>query len=380
MPGETRDVAGLSGESASFRVMTFATKGAGTNEEDRVRGLLERFDPDVFPFDRRRKIAMFFALLRRFQTRRWDLVVMEGTGVAGGLAIVIGRWLARIPYVVSTGDAVTPFMAARSRWLAVPFAIYERMLYASSSGVIGWSPYLAGRALTLAAPRAITAAGWAPYVRTAEELAVARAHVRDRLGIPADALVVGIAGSLAWTRRYRYCYGGELVRAIGRVRRRDVRVLIVGDGSGRSYLERLAADAGERRVVFTGSVPQCEIPDYLAAMDVGSLPQSVDGVGSFRYTTKLSEYLAAALPVVTGQTPVAYDLDEGWLWRLPGSAPWDPRYVAALAAFIESLTPTAIDAKRVAVPRALAEFDRARQVARVTRFIMDILDVDRRSA
>ena len=61
-------------------------------------------------------------------------------------------------------------------------------------------------------------------------------------------------------------------------------------------------------------------------MDVASLPQSVDGVGSFRYTTKLSEYLAARLPVVTGEIPLAFDLDDGWMWRLPGDAPWEERY------------------------------------------------------
>ena len=60
------------------------------------------------------------------------------------------------------------------------------------------------------------------------------------------------------------------------------------------------------------------MPDYLCAFDVGSLSQSVDPVGSFRYTTKLSEYLAVGLPVITGEAPVAYDLDEGYLWRVPG--------------------------------------------------------------
>jgi hypothetical protein len=49
---------------------------------------------------------------------------------------------------------------------------------------------------------------------------------------------------------------------------------------------------------------------------------SVDQVGSFRYTTKLSKYLAFGLPVITGQIPLAYDLDDGWIWRLAGDAPW----------------------------------------------------------
>src|SRR5204863_4201797 len=96
--------------------------------------------------------------------------------------------------------------------------------------------------------------------------------------------------------------------------------LLVGDGSGRARLEARAAGLPAGRVVFTGRVPQDELPAYYSAMDVGSLPQSVDRVGSFRYTTKLSEYLAFRLPVVTGHIPLAYDLDGGWLWRLPGAA------------------------------------------------------------
>ena len=38
---------------------------------------------------------------------------------------------------------------------------YERLLMRLSAGCIAWSPYLAGRALTLGAPRAMTAASWA---------------------------------------------------------------------------------------------------------------------------------------------------------------------------------------------------------------------------
>ena len=54
-----------------------------------------------------------------------------------------------------------------------------------------------------------------------------------------------------------------------------------------------------------------EVVDYLAAFDLASLPQSVDRVGSFRYSTKLCEYLAVGLPIITGQIPAAYDLDAG---------------------------------------------------------------------
>ncbi|TMQ35357.1 MAG: glycosyltransferase family 1 protein [Planctomycetota bacterium] len=127
-------------------------------------------------------------------------------------------------------------------------------------------------------------------------------------------------------------------------------------------------------MLLTGRVPRDQVPDYLAVMDVASLPQSVDQVGSFRYTTKLSEYQAAGLPIITGQIPLAYDLGGPWLWRLPGKAPWDERYLQALAVVMQQISPAELKTKKEAVPRQLPEFDRPRQVERVTAFVTDLLN------
>jgi glycosyltransferase involved in cell wall biosynthesis len=298
---------------------------------------------------------------------------MEGTGIIGGLALILGRFLLGVPYVVSSGDAVGPFVARRAWWAGPFFAAYERALCRFSAGFIGWTPYLVGRALTFGAQRAMTAAGFAPFHRTAAEREEARTAVRKELGIPKDAYVFGLVGSLVWNRQVRYCYGMELVAA--RVLAScDVHVLVVGDGTGLPRLRELAGRQLGCHVHLPGRVTQDRVPDYLAAMDVLSLPQSVDRVGSFRFTTKLSEYLAAGSPVVTGQIPLAYDLDDGWLWRLPGDAPWDRRYINALAALMESLTPNELHLKRARMPAAPPEFDESSQVRRVTQFIHDILD------
>jgi hypothetical protein len=356
------------------RVLLFATQGAGGSEETRIRDLLQGQFSEIFPFDRSHKVRSFWRLLRLICSHRPALVVMEGTGLAGGLALLLGRLLAGVHYVVSSGDAVGPWVGTHYPLLGPLFGCYERILCCWCAGFIGWTPYLAGRAMTFGAPRAITAAGWAPYARSPEADGGVRSKVRKRLGIPEDALVMGIAGALIWNRRVGYCYGAELVRAAALVRRPNFCVLIVGDGTGKKRLEQMAGEEAGRTVFFTGRVPQSELPDYFAAMDVSSLPQSVDSVGNFRYTTKLSEYLAARLPVVTGQISFAYDLDSGWLWRLPGKAPWSNCYIQALAALIDHLTPEEIEAKRCAIAISLNEFDRERQVARATAFIRDILE------
>jgi hypothetical protein len=353
-------------------VLVFATQGHGGNDEARILALLKGVSPELFPFDRTRKFRMFWRLLSTIRRTKPDLVVMEGTGVAGGAALVLARLLFGRRYVVSSGDAVGPWVGGRVRLLGPVFGLYERILCRLASGFIGWTPYLVGRALTFGTRRAMTAAGWAPFHSAPEQRAADRVRMRAALGIPAENLVVGITGSLVWSGRYGYCYGWELVEAARRVRRSDATFLVIGDGNGRARLEARAKGLPAGRVVFTGRVPQADLPAYYAAMDVASLPQSVDRVGSFRYTTKLPEYLAMGLPVVTGETPLAYDFDGGWLWRLPGAAPWAAEYIAALAALIDGLDSKELAAKQVAVPTDPPEFRYSDQAARAEAFIHDL--------
>lgn len=361
------------------RLLAVATQGAGGDDEQRLRGLLEGWDVQYFPFDRSAKWRSFRELLRAIRAMRPELVILEGTGWAGGLAVILSKWAHGAPYVVSSGDAVGPFVRSIAGPIAGwAFERYERALYRHAVGFIGWTPYLVGRALTFGAPRGMTAAGWAPFSRTADELAAARVAVRARWSIPNEALVIGLVGSLAWNGRKHYAYGLELVEAAHRARRPDLWFMIVGDGDGRPRLEQRAAETASSHVVFTGRVPRDQVPDHLAAFDLASLPQSADRVGSFRYTTKLSEYLAARLPVVTGPVPLAYDLNDGWAWRLNAPFPWTTAYADALAALLDGLQPEDLAAHRRAVPEHRPEFDRHAQHARVTAFLSDLQVARRR--
>jgi glycosyltransferase involved in cell wall biosynthesis len=354
----------------SARVICFATQGQGHIESERIVALLEHVGTEEFAFDRARKLRSAVALARLIHARRPQLVVMEGTGTAGGLVLLATRALLGTPYVVSSGDAVGPFLGLRSRLLGLLGGAYERLLCRRSAGFVGWTPYLVGRALTFGAPRAMTAAGWT----RGEPASSARARIRAELGVPDDGIVIGLAGSLHWNERVGYVYGAELVQAVRRSSRRDVFACIVGDGDGLERLRELAGEELGARVLLPGRVAPEQVPDYLSAFDAGSLSQSVDGVGSFRYTTKLSEYLAVGLAVITGEAPLAYDLDEGYLWRLPGSAPWSATYVDALTELLTGLDRDEIECRRAAA-RAVsgAVFDRAAQQRRMAAFVEDIL-------
>jgi hypothetical protein len=354
----------------STQILCLATHGEDHLDAERLRYLLEPLSPQSYPFDHARKLRSAVGLARVVRTQRPSLVVMEGTGLAGGITLLALSFVSRVPFVVASGDAVGPYLGLRSRLAGILGGLYERLLCRRCAGYIGWTPYLVGRAITFGARHAMTAQGW-PRGHASDG---ARETIRKQLGIPEDALVVGLTGSLNWRARIGYAYGAELVRAMHDVKRRDVVVCIVGDGPGRERLIEMAGQDLGARIIIPGRVPPEDVADHLAAFDVASLPQSVDGVGSFRYSTKLSEYLAAGLPIITGQIPAAYDLIGESCWRLPGQTPWSDTYVAAMVELLEGLSAPAIAERREAVRRRSDDtFDQLAQQRRTTEFISDIL-------
>jgi len=117
-------------------------------------------------------------------------------------------------------------------------------------------------------------------------------EARASLGLAGDAAVVGIVATLRSWKGHRY-----LLQAIAAMDRRDVLVLVVGDGPQRAALEALACELGlAERVRFAGN--QGDVAPWMRAMDVFCLPSYAnEGVPQ-----ALMQAMACALPVVT--TPV----------------------------------------------------------------------------
>jgi glycosyltransferase involved in cell wall biosynthesis len=141
-------------------------------------------------------------------------------------------------------------------------------------------------------------------------------------------LTIGFAGSLKpW-------HGlATLAEAFARLRRGDVRLLIVGDGPGRVELEADLAARGLRSAAhFAGAVPPGDVPSWLVSMDVAVAPYPP--LERFYFSPlKVYEYLATGLPVVVSRVGQVEDVirhEVSGLLVPPGDA-------AALAAAIERL-------------------------------------------
>ena len=123
-------------------------------------------------------------------------------------------------------------------------------------------------------------------------------QLKQDLGLN-DSFVIGLIGHMVWSEQYEFCYGWDIIEAMAELKDLPVKALLIGDGDGRSKLEKRIKELGlEDRFVLTGLVPYQKLPEYLAVMDIGVSTQTNDLPGKVRTTGKLPLYLAYNLYVM----------------------------------------------------------------------------------
>ncbi len=150
-------------------------------------------------------------------------------------------------------------------------------------------------------------------------------------------LTIGLVGSSIWSERLKTCYGLELVETLRRLRRRPVRGVMIGSGSGIEVLQRYCQEHGlTDRIEFLGHVPYDQLPEQLARIDVCLSTQTNDLPGQVRTTGKLPLYLAAGKYILASRVgEAARILPEEMLVEYHGTS--DPDYPARLAERLEVL-------------------------------------------
>ena len=120
-------------------------------------------------------------------------------------------------------------------------------------------------------------------------------EIRNRCGLE-DSKVVIYIGTLDKIRRLEV-----LIHAFSKVRenKKNVKLLMIGDGTDKSNLERLASDLGIKDdLIFTGHVHFDEIPNYIASADIGVSPVPPLDFYKLSSPIKMFEYMAVGKPVV----------------------------------------------------------------------------------
>jgi glycosyltransferase involved in cell wall biosynthesis len=145
-------------------------------------------------------------------------------------------------------------------------------------------------------------------VEAYRDVAADRAGVRARLGLPADAFVVGTVGRLG-----RQKAPLDLLAAFERLvaARRDAHLVLVGDGPQRDEVVAAVSRGGlEGRVHLTGL--RRDVPELLRAFDVFALASHWEGLPRV-----FPQAMAAGLPIVATRVDGAPEAiapgENGWL-------------------------------------------------------------------
>ena len=141
---------------------------------------------------------------------------------------------------------------------------------------------------------------------------VAKDVARKRLGIAADAFVVGTVGRLVEVKAQ-----GDLLRAFALCRDRmpGAKLIIIGGGTLERSLKQLAEDLriGDD-VLFAGEIGNAS--RLLKAYDIFVLPSLREGQGLV-----LLEAMAAGLPIVVSDIPGVAEAVGPWTIRVPPQTP-----------------------------------------------------------
>jgi glycosyltransferase involved in cell wall biosynthesis len=221
--------------------------------------------------------------LRAFLARETFDVINTHSSTDTWLAALACRTRAGAPPIVRTRHISSPLPAnGATRWL------YRR----ATDRIVTTGEKLREQMLREAGVDATRVVSIPTGIDLSRFRAGDRAAARGALGLDAAAPIVGIVATLRSWKGHRY-----LFQAIAAMARKDVNVVVVGDGPQREALETLARELGiDSRTRFAGN--QSDVAPWMQAFDLFCLPSYAnEGVPQ-----ALMQAMACGLAVVT--TPV----------------------------------------------------------------------------
>ena len=222
-------------------------------------------------------------------------------------------WLAQrreIPLIVEVNELAgdprvrkPPFFRWLARWS-------DSFTFRRATLIVTVSPYLKRRILALGiAPEKVIVLPNGVEKEAYATLASGE-EVRNALGLN-GCMVIGFVGWLVPWHRLDWLV--TMFAGLAR-ERRELRLLIIGEGPLKSVLADIAAKEGvTENVIFCGAVPHDRIPAHIAAMDLAVVPHT----NEYRSPIKLFEYMGQGKAVVAPRLePVEMIITDGVNGRL----------------------------------------------------------------
>jgi len=321
------------------RVSLLIHGGPNSVEAIRARGLASALPAAHVQLLYREGTRKETAALWEKQLADWkpDLLYLLNTAMPGCTVALKQKWFSKRPYLLDTGDVIYEMAksAGTTPWWKIPaLGLVEDLTQDHAAGIIvrgsKHQEYLRGLGYKHVH---LIRDGCSPAPSPAPE-AVAQLKLQLNLTAP---LIVGLMGSLTFSPTLQICYGWDLVEALTQLPENAVQCVIIGDGTGREWLEEKAKTLGVwSRIRFCGRIPYEQVPLYLRVLDVALSTQTNNLAGQVRTTGKLPEYMAASCYVLASKVgDASVLLPPGMTLEYNGTV--DSAYPARLAARIREL-------------------------------------------
>jgi len=124
---------------------------------------------------------------------------------------------------------------------------------------------------------------------------ISGAHIIKKFKLNTFPTIIYV-GTMAKSRELDF-----LLRVIVKVKEKiqNIKLLMVGDGDGRPQLEELSKSLDiEDNVVFAGQIPHSQVPEFIAAANIGVSPIPPVPIFKVGSATKTIEYMAMGKPVI----------------------------------------------------------------------------------
>lgn len=258
----------------------------------RARGLVKYFDNIEYKIlYRKRKLYSLFRFLIYSLAYKSSLIYVINISYSGIIAALLAKFLSGKKLIIETGDINYELFKTIGR--APLICLLERALeYLSlmSSDVIitrgkYFKEYLENKGCknVYYIPDGVDVSKFRPMQMSGLKKRIA----------PNNELVIGIVGSLTWSKQLNLCYGWDLIEMLNIMKDKPIKGVIIGDGNGRKNLEQKVKKHGiDNKIIFTGWLAYEKLPEYINIMDICLSTQTNDVVGWMRTTGKLPLYLA----------------------------------------------------------------------------------------
>jgi glycosyltransferase involved in cell wall biosynthesis len=237
------------------------------------------------------------ASVRALMRRRSDLLIATSTPLSIAVPALVTWWLRRIPFVfevrdrwpdgpIELGKVKTPLL----KWLLYRL---EALAYRNAKKIITLSPGMRDGITAKGIPSDKVVV--IPNMADTESFGPKVDPIPFRLQLDLqDKFVAGYSGAMGFING---C--GAILDAAKRLKHRsDIVFLLIGEGSERSQLEDRIARECLSNVRLMQPVPRRQIPNIVAAMDVGLMTIRYFKIKEENSANKFFDYLASGTPVV----------------------------------------------------------------------------------